>query len=81
MKKSRVSRQTTSVRKGTKISKTIRLDSELVDWLVAEADRRGGKYQTLINSLLREAMEGGDSVLSEEQVRQIVREELARRVS
>lgn len=65
----------------TKISKTIRLDFAVVEWLLLEADRRGVKYQSLINSLLKEAMEAGGSILNETKVRQIVREELKKRVS
>ena len=63
-------------KKGTKISKTMRLDLEVVDWLVVEADRRGVKYQSLINALLKEAMLAGRTVLTEEQVRKIVRDEM-----
>lgn len=65
-------------RRGTKVSKTIRLDFEVVEWLVVEAVRRGVKYQSLINSLLSEAKQAGGNVLTEEQVRQIVRDELAK---
>jgi uncharacterized protein (DUF4415 family) len=68
-------------KKGTKVSKTIRLDFEVVEWLVAEADRRGVKYQSLINALLNEAMLAGGNVFTEEQVRQIVRDELKKRAS
>lgn len=68
-------------KKGTKVSKTVRLDLEIVEWLVVEAEKRGVKYQTLLNSLLREVMKGGGAVLSEEQVRRIVKDELAKRAS
>lgn len=39
---------------------TIRLDQDLIDYFGAVADRSGGKtgYQTLINSALREYVEG-----------------------
>lgn len=67
--------------KGTKVSKTIRLDIEIVAWLVAEAEKRGTMYQSLINSLLKEAMLAGGSVLTENRVRKIVREELRKRAS
>jgi uncharacterized protein (DUF4415 family) len=69
------------VKKYAKVIKTIRLDLEIVDWLVQEADRRGVKYQALINSLLRESMQHGGLVLTEEKVRSIVNDELAKRVS
>ena len=55
-----------------KISKTVRLDGDLVQWLVAEAERTGIPYQTLMNAKLREAMNLPD------RVRQLVREELDR---
>jgi uncharacterized protein (DUF4415 family) len=61
-----------------KVVKTIRLDVDIIGWLVQEAEHRGVKYQTLINSLLREAMQGGGIILTEEKVRAIVREELKR---
>ena len=64
-----------------KVAKTIRLDMDVVSWLVTEADKRGVKYQTLINSLLREAMQTDGVVLTVEQVREIVREELEKQVS
>ena len=35
-----------------KISKTVRLDGDLVSWLVSESDRTGIPYQTLMNSVL-----------------------------
>lgn len=68
-------------KKTAKISKTIRLDFAVVEWLVVEADKRGVKYQSLINSLLKEAMIAGGAVLTKDQVRQIVREELKKRAS
>ena len=45
-----------------KISKTIRLDGDLVAWLVAESERTGIPYQTLLNAKLREAMNLPDRV-------------------
>ena len=53
-----------------KVSKTVRFDGDLVQWLVAESERTGIPYQTLMNAKLREAMNLPD------RVRQIVREEL-----
>lgn len=39
---------------------TVRLDEELVDYFLKEADKSGGAmdYQTLINAALRQFMEG-----------------------
>lgn len=56
-----------------KISKTVRLDGDLVQWLVSESERTGIPYQTLMNAKLREAMGLPD------QVRKIVQEELEKR--
>ena len=64
------------VNKGTKVSKTIRLDIDIVLWLTTEAENRGIKYQTLLNSLLREAMLNGGKVLTKAEVREIVKQEL-----
>ena len=55
-----------------KVSKTVRLDGDLVQWLVAESDRTGIPYQTLMNAKLRESMNLPD------RVRELVREELGR---
>lgn len=56
---------------------TIRLDDELVDYFMKEADRSGGTmgYQTLINDALRQFIEG-KAPKFEETLRRIVREEL-----
>ena len=58
---------------------TIRLDEDLVDYFGAIADRSGGKigYQTLINSALREYVEG-KTPKWEETLRRIIREEMSR---
>ena len=69
------------VKKDAKVIKTIRLDVDLIGWLINEADRRGVKYQALINSLLRQAMQGGGVILTDEKVREIVRDELRKRAS
>ena len=54
-----------------KVSKTIRLDGDLVQWLVAESDRTGIPYQTLLNAKLRESMNLPD------RVRELVKKELS----
>ncbi|WP_420238823.1 BrnA antitoxin family protein [Telmatobacter bradus] len=56
---------------------TIRLDEDIVDYFLAEADAAGGAtgYQTLINQALRQHMDGKAPHL-EETLRRIVREEL-----
>lgn len=60
-----------------KIRITIRLDEDLVDHFLREADASGGAtgYQTLINEALRQHVEGKAPKL-EETLRRVVREEL-----
>jgi uncharacterized protein (DUF4415 family) len=62
-----------------KVRITIRLDEDLVDYFCAAADQSGGKigYQTLINSALREYVEG-KSPKWEDALRRIIREEMSR---
>jgi uncharacterized protein (DUF4415 family) len=56
---------------------TIRLDEDLVDYFLKEAEVTGGTtgYQTLINEALRQHMEGRAPKL-EDTLRRIVREEV-----
>jgi uncharacterized protein (DUF4415 family) len=56
---------------------TIRLDDDVVDYFLKEADASGGAkgYQTLINDALRQHVEGKAPRL-EETLRRIVREEI-----
>jgi uncharacterized protein (DUF4415 family) len=56
---------------------TIRLDEDLVDHFLKEAERSGGStgYQTLINDALRQHVEGKAPKL-EDTLRRIVREEI-----
>ena len=62
-----------------KVRITIRLDEDLIEHFGAIADRSGGKtgYQTLINSALREYVEG-KTPKWEEALRRIIREEIGR---
>ena len=62
-----------------KVRITIRLDEDLIDYFGAVADRSGGKagYQTIINSALREYVEGKNPKW-EETLRRIIREEMGR---
>jgi uncharacterized protein (DUF4415 family) len=41
---------------GKKLQKTIRLDEDVLDWLMREGKKRGIPYQTLLNSILKDAM-------------------------
>ncbi len=63
-----------------KVKITIRLDEDLLDHFGALADALGGKtgYQTLINSALREYVEG-KAPKFEDTLRRILREELGTR--
>lgn len=56
---------------------TIRLDEDLVDYFLQEADAEGGAtgYQTLINNALRQHVEG-KAPKFEDTLRRIVREEM-----
>jgi uncharacterized protein (DUF4415 family) len=58
---------------------TIRLDEDLVDHFLKQADASGGSagYQTLINDALRQHVEG-KAPKFEETLRRIVREEVER---
>ena len=62
-----------------KLKITIRLDEDIVNAFFQMADETGGRvgYQTLINSALREYLEGKAPKI-EDTLRRIVREELAR---
>ena len=57
---------------------TIRIDEDLVDHFLKEAEGSGGAvgYQTLINEALRQYVEGRAAPKFEETLRRIVREEI-----
>ena len=55
---------------------TIRIDSGIIEWFRAQVEKSGGgNYQTLINSALRQVVEGQQEPL-EKVLRKVVREEL-----
>jgi len=60
-----------------KVRITIRIDEDIVDTFLKEADESGGAigYQTLINNALRQHIEGKAPKL-EETLRRILREEI-----
>lgn len=58
----------------TKIAVTTRLDADILSWLREQAEKKGIPYQTLMNSILKAAMQ--DPQDSEEFIRKIVRDEL-----
>ena len=61
--------------KEIKVSVTARLDPKVVTWLRNESERKGIPYQTLMNSILTEAMNSGDQEMV---IRRIVRQELGK---
>ena len=57
---------------------TIRIDDDVLEWFREQVhEAGGGNYQTLINSALREYVEGKEENLKST-LRSVVREELAR---
>ena len=74
-KRGRVSPAEPEQRGKTRI--TIRLDEDLVDHFLQQAERSGGAigYQTLINNALRQHVEGAAPLL-EDTLRRILREEM-----
>lgn len=68
------------VPKAAKVMKTVRLDADVLRWLVVEAGERGIGYQTLLNQTLREAMTAGVGARKSlrDEIRKIVREEVKR---
>jgi uncharacterized protein (DUF4415 family) len=61
---------------------TIRLDCDILDYFRDQVERAGGgNYQTVINNVLRDVVEGKKSVpVLEDTLRRVIREEL-RKVS
>jgi uncharacterized protein (DUF4415 family) len=74
-KRGRVSPPTPKPAGKTRI--TIRIDDDIIELFLKEADASGGKagYQTLINDALRQHVEGKAAKL-EDTLRRIVREEI-----
>ncbi len=59
-----------------KVRITIRLDADIIEHFKDVVHKAGGgNYQTLINNVLREHIEGSDKEL-EKRLRKIIREEL-----
>lgn len=61
--------------KSTKVLKTIRLDLDIVGWLVQESEKKRLPYQSLINSILKEAMDRS-KVDQNEEIRKMIQEEI-----
>jgi uncharacterized protein (DUF4415 family) len=58
-----------------KVKISIRLDEDVVDHFLAQAESAGTGYQTLINAALREYIEGSAPKI-EDTLRRIIREEI-----
>lgn len=65
--------------KDAKVQKTVRLDLDVLSWLIKEADRKGMPYQTLINATLKDAMNRVQPEVSETRVREIANQVLTER--
>jgi uncharacterized protein (DUF4415 family) len=59
-----------------KVAVTTRIDPDVVSWLRDESDKKGIPYQTLINSILKQAM---NTVSEDARIRKIVKEELGKK--
>ena len=55
---------------------TIHLDNEVLATFRARASEQGKGYQTLINEVLKQAIQQGSTPLTLENLRQVIREEL-----
>ena len=79
LKRLRVTHRGALAKPTTKVQKTVRLDLDVLTWLVKEADRRGLPYQTLLNSTLKEVMlrsQAGPADDLRQLIRSVVRAEL-----
>ena len=63
-------------RKNVKRRVTAFIDLDVIDALKEQAEKRGAKYQTLLNQILRDHLFGS---ADEERIRKIVPEELGRK--
>jgi uncharacterized protein (DUF4415 family) len=80
LRKLRVKRRGARIPANAKVMKTIRLDADVLAWLMSEAAERGIGYQTLLSMLLREAMVRGGEPKEDlrSEIRRIVRDEIRR---
>ncbi len=66
MKTAKTTRKPAKVTEKTKIevkvNTSIRLDLDVLKWCKAEADRQGLPYTTFINSIIKSAMSGEDTL-------------------
>lgn len=62
----------------SKVRITTMVDKDILDWLKREAKKRDGKYQTILNHILREAKGTNPDRLTDLEIRL---EELERKIS
>ena len=55
--KGKVNKKAVADPKKSKVLTSIRLDGEVFQWFMAESERTGIPYQTLINSFLKQAID------------------------
>jgi uncharacterized protein (DUF4415 family) len=65
--------------KQAKVTKTIKLDLDILGWLLREAEKRRMPYQTLINSLLKDCMDRS-AIDQDEKIRMLVEETIDRKL-
>lgn len=63
--------------KANKTRITIHIDSDILQYFREQAQAKGKGYQTQINEALKQFQTQTPSVLTEERLRQVIREELA----
>jgi uncharacterized protein (DUF4415 family) len=63
--------------KQTKVMISLRLDGDILNWLMKLSEEKRVPYQTLINSLLKEAMDR-DGIDEKAEIRALIVEELGR---
>ena len=75
--KMKIKKRGAVVSSDVKIQKTIRIDLDVLSWLLKEGEKRGLPYQTLINSILKETMNKENPREDlKKLVRKVVKEEL-----
>jgi uncharacterized protein (DUF4415 family) len=80
LRKLRVKRRGARIPATAKVMKTIRLDADVLAWLMERAEKQGVGYQTLLNMLLREQMTKSGKPPGDlrREIRKIVRDEIQR---
>lgn len=69
--KGKVNKKPLADPKKSRVLTSIRLDGTVFQWFMAEAERTGVPYQTLINSFLKQAIETPSPKELEERIRRL----------